>query len=156
MSNHIRQFTGKKTAVVPTEKAHGGLGCSAHNCPLTGTMSHSTGGGGSFHCWAHDRIEEPSQWPYLTQGINENMWLFKVSDRVMTMPLYDLETVKNLEIENYLKSKDREDLCRGMKNDGQWSARCQTEPRTFWVMRLRNAAYKAAFEYVQANWSRAA
>jgi len=130
-----------------------GLGCSANGCPLTGTISDSTGGG-NWKCWAHDRLEEASQWPYLTRGINDNRWLFNLADRIATMPPYDIEQ-KAGEVASYLKSRDRADLCRA-KNEGQWSERCAIEPRANWTMRLRNAAYSAAFEYVRENWSRAA
>lgn len=40
-----------------------GPGCIANNCLLVGTVSDSTKGG-PFHCWAHDRLQEASQWPF--------------------------------------------------------------------------------------------
>jgi hypothetical protein len=123
-----------------------GLGCVAHNCPLVGAISNSTHGG-PFHCWAHDRLQEASQWPFLTHGINENLWLFRVAEKVACMSIFDLERKQN-EIHDYLRGRGRADLCR-LKNDGE-------EPRPYWANRLRNAAYSAAMEYVKANWSRAA
>ena len=150
----VATFTGKrKGEVAPVEESSSGLGCSAHDCPLTGTMSDSPGGG-NWKCWAHDRLEEASQWPYLTRGIHEHRWLFNLADRIATMPPYNLEQ-KQPEITTYLKSRDRADLCR-MKNEGEWSERCAMEPRANWAIRLRNAAYSAAMDYVKANWSRAA
>lgn len=131
---------------------HQGRGCIANNCPLVGSISN--GSGGPFHCWAHDRLEESSQWPFLTQGINENLWLFKVADRVATLPLYDLER-KQAEIAAYLAGRGMPELAR-MKNDGTWSERISHEPRSAWVGRLRNAAYKAAFDYVMQHWFRSA
>ena len=98
---------------------------------------------------------EATQWPYLTQGIRNNQWLFRVAEKIATMPLYDLEK-KSIEIDSYLKSQGRSDLCRIKKNEGEWSDRCEIEPRINWMARMRNAAYKAAFEYVECNWSRAA
>lgn len=149
----IRQFADRKEQQETTEPQASTLACCAHNCPLPGTISRSTSGG-NWHCWAHDALEEPTQWPYLTQGINENRWLFRVADKIATMPWYDLQN-KQREIENYLRGQNREDLCR-MKNDGQFSERCDQEPVSSWIGRLRSAAYAAAFDYVQKHWTRAA
>lgn len=143
-------YTGKRAAEeAPVES--NGLGCTAHDCPLCGTISDSPSGG-NWKCWAHDRLEEASQWPYLTRGIQENRWLFNFADRITTMPLYDLEQ-KAEEIAGFLKSRDREDLCR-LKNDGQFSERCAMEPHSMWANRLRSAAFNAAFSYVKSNWAR--
>lgn len=147
-------FTGKrKGEESPAQEKTSGLGCMAHDCPLTGTISDSTAGG-NWKCWAHDRLEEASQWPYLTKGIHENRWLFSLADRIATMPPYDLEK-KAHEISSYLKARGREDLCR-RDNDGSWSERVEHEPRAFWAGRLRGAAYEAAFSHVRNEWSRAA
>ena len=142
-------MTEKKTG---SEQIHG-PGCVANGCPMVGTISNSTHGG-PFHCWAHDRMQEASQWPFMTHGITENLWLFKVAERVACMPLIDLDR-KQSEIANYLAGRGRPELARA-KNAGEWSERCEFEPRSSWVGRLRNAAYSAAMEHVKANWSRAA
>lgn len=148
----IRQFTDKPEQEKTESPSRHWLSCSAHNCPLVGVYGPI---GSAGHCWAHDRLEEASQWPYLTNGIRNNQWLFRVAEKIATMPMYDLEQ-KASEIDSYLRAQGRSDLCR-MKNDsGQWSERLAIEPRSSWMSRLRNAAYKAAFEYVEANWSRAA
>lgn len=147
----IRQFTDKPEQQQPAQHVHG-IGCSAHNCPLVGVYGPI---GGAGHCWAHDRLEEASQWPYLTQGIRNNQWLFRVAEKIATMPLYDLEQ-KSKEIDSYLRAQGRADLCRQANDKGEWSERLTVEPRPSWLSRLRNAAYKAAFEYVESNWSRAA
>lgn len=149
----IKQFTDKpaKDEIQQEPKTHGYL-CGAHNCPLTAVYGQI---GGTGHCWAHDRLQEATQWPYLTQGIRNNQWLFRVAEKIATMPLYDLEK-KAAEIDAYLRGQGREDLCRMKKNTGEWSERCEIEPRINWMARMRNAAYKAAFEYVECNWSRAA
>lgn len=149
----IRQFTDRPEQEQRPEPPHThGLGCSAHNCPLVGVYGQI---GGPGYCWAHDRLQEATQWPFLTQGIRNNQWLFRVAEKIATMPLYDLEK-KSSEIDAYLKSQGRADLCRIKKNEGEWSERCEIEPRINWMARMRNAAYKAAFEYVECNWSRAA
>ena len=147
----IKQFTDKpeQQRAVVEQHSHG-LGCIAHNCPLVGVH----GANGGWVCWAHDRLEEASQWPYLTQGIRNNQWLFRVADKVAGMPLYDLEQ-KAAEIAAYLVQQGRSDLVR-MKNDGSFSERCELEPRTNWAMRLRSAAYAKAVEYINDNWTRAA
>jgi len=136
----------------PESTSGHGRGCLAHGCQLARVFSNSTGG--EFHCWAHDRLREPSQWPFLTQGITENLWLFRVAERVACMPLFDLDR-KQSEIGSYLAGRGRPELAR-LKNTGEWSDRCPDEPRSYWVGRLRNAAFKAAMEYVNRNWSRAA
>ena len=148
----IKQFTDKpaKDENQQEPKTHGYI-CSAHNCPLTAVYGQI---GGAGHCWAHDRLDEATQWPYLTQGIRNNQWLFRVAEKIATMPLCDLEN-KTPEIHAYLQSQGRSDLCR-LKNEGKFSDRVEMEPRTNWIARMRNAAYKAAFEYVECNWSRAA
>lgn len=138
-----------------TEKTpNQGLGCIAHGCQLVGVFSNSSGAGSQFHCWAHDQLREPSKWPFLTQGITENLWLFKVAEKVACMPLMDLEK-KQSEISAYLAGRGRPELAR-QKNTGEWSERLTEEPRTSWVGRLHNAAFKAAMGYVDANWSKAA
>jgi hypothetical protein len=142
MRRHITQFTGKKEPHDYADKESGGLNCSAHGCPLVGAISRSTAGG-NWRCWAHDSIDDPFQWPAITEGINENLWLFRVAERVATMPPYELETQKAEEIANYLKSRGRKDLCR-LKNDGAGSDRVELEPRPYWSMRLRHAAFAAA------------
>lgn len=90
----------------------------------------------------------------LTQGITENLWLFKVAERVACMPPVDLDR-KQSEIATYLAGRGRPELARA-KNAGEWSERCVWEPRSAWAGRLRNAAYALAIENVKANWSRAA
>lgn len=139
---------------VPDHQQSQGIGCIAHGCQLVGVISNSSGAGSQFHCWAHDRIREPSQWPFMTQGINENLWLFKVAERVACMPLFDLEK-KQSEISNYLSGRGRPELSR-QKNTGEWSERLSEEPRSAWANRLRNAAFKAAMAYVESNWRHAA
>ena len=151
----IRQFADRNEQQQEAPEQQGSsLACCAGNCPLTGTISTSTRGG-NWRCWAHDRLEEASQWPYLTNGINQNLWLFRLAEKIVTMPGYDMEKLKAKEIESYLKSRGHAELCR-QKNTGQFPERCEFEPRSAWATRLRNAAYAAAFSYVADNWSRAA
>jgi hypothetical protein len=118
-----------------------GRGCIADGCPLAGTMSNSTKGG-PFHCWAHDRLLEAYHWPAMTKAINDNLWIFRVAEKVACMSLFDLERKQN-DIHAYLRGRGRDDLCR-LKNDGEWSDRCAEEPRPYWAIRLRNAAYSVA------------
>lgn len=127
-----------------------GFGCAAHGCPLPGVFSDATDGSGDYRCWAHDRSEESSQWPYLSQGIKLNGWLFKLAERVSTMPLYDIEQYSQA-IEKYLDAKGRPDLNR-LQNDGRWPEALTHEPRPYWVQRLRGAAFKAAMAYVDEHW----
>lgn len=156
MTTHIRQFTGKKAAPRQAESAEFSMACCAHNCPLVGTISPSTGGG-SWRCWAHDRLEEASQWPYLTQGINENMWLFTAADHVLGMTPFDLERPGKAEdIGDRFAARGRPELRRLLARPEHVVWRTETEPRTAWVVRIRAAAFNAAWDYVKANWSRAA
>jgi hypothetical protein len=148
-------FTGKKGAdAASDEQSHHGNGCIGHNCPLRGTISDSPAGG-NWKCWAHDRLEEASQWPYLTHGINENLWLFKVADRVATMTPVDIDAGgKQAEVDLYLRSRNRDDLVRQV-NRGEYSERVKLEPIEHWRRRLREAAYALAKGYVDEQWTRA-
>jgi len=139
----IPTFSGKKTPVQASKSESGGLGCSAHGCPLVGTISKSTAGG-NWLCWAHELTEEAHLWPEVTRGIEDNRWLFSVADRIAVMSSVELERNGKLEeINNYLASRNRKDLIR-MKNNGEWSERIEMEPLPYWRMRLRHAAYAAA------------
>lgn len=139
---------------VPNQHHSQGLGCIAHGCPLPGTLSDSVKGGGGFQCFAHDRLLESGKYGLLTQGIKENLWLFKVAERVACMPIIEIDN-KQSEIAAYLAGRGRPELAR-MANTGEWSERCRYEPRPNWAIRLRNAAYNAAMAYVEANWQCAA
>ncbi len=132
----------------PEQKSQG-LGCCADGCPLVGTISPSTSGG-NWRCWAHDRLQEPSQWGYLTGGITANLWLFKLADRINTMPLGEMEG-QGHKITAFLEAKGRPDLVR--LKDAAFDRTASIEPRHAWVMRLRNAAYAAAFAMVEQNWT---
>lgn len=125
--------------------------CVAHGCPLVGSISDATDGSGAYRCWAHDRAEESSQWPYLTAGIRANAWLFRMADKVMWVPLYEVERSAG-PIEEYLTTKGRSDLQR-TQNDGRWPDTLTHEPRSFWVQRLRGAAFEAAMGYVSEHWT---
>lgn len=132
-------------------KEHRGFGCCAHGCPLPGVTSDATDGSGEYRCWAHDRAEEAGQWPYLTQGIRGNLWLFRLVERVGNMPLYDLERAAT-SIDDYILSKGRPDLRRA-QNDGSWPEQLPLEPRPEWVQRMLNAAFSEAMGYVYEHWS---
>jgi hypothetical protein len=141
---------GGKSESGEADSEHRGFGCVAHGCPLPGVFSDSTTGGGDWRCWAHDRAEDSSQWPFLTQGIKLNGWLFRLADKVAAAAPYDLER-NALSIECYLAQKGRADLSR-QKNTGEWPETLTHEPRSYWVQRLRGAAFKAAMAYVDEHW----
>lgn len=136
----------------PQEKQGGhGLGCQAHGCPMIGVYGRI---GDPGTCWAHDRLREAEHWPLLTQGINANLWLFKVAEKIACMPLQDLDK-QAATIDTYLKNQGRSDLCR-QKNDGTYPERCAMEPRINWAIRLRNAAYSKASESFSVKKAKAA
>ena len=117
------------------------LACCADGCPLPGTFAPSISPKpGDWRCWAHDRLEEPSQWPFLTQGINGNLWLFRLAARIASIPMYDLER-NEIAIRRYLAERGRADLQR------------EAEPVASWVSRICNAAFAAAFEHVEQHWT---
>jgi hypothetical protein len=43
--------------------------CAAHDCPLPGSMSHSTNGGGSFYCRYHFREPDFMKWPKISEDL---------------------------------------------------------------------------------------
>ncbi|MCA3109855.1 MAG: hypothetical protein ING91_19370 [Rhodocyclaceae bacterium] len=55
--------------------------CAAHGCPLPGTHSDSTTGGGSWVCAAH-RTAATSDWQAVTHRIRENGWLCALVARI--------------------------------------------------------------------------
>jgi hypothetical protein len=133
----------------------------ANDCPLAGTISDNTLGGGPWKCWAHDRVHEASQWPWLTQGIRANLWLFEIADLAGRIPLFDLEQRHgDKRIDEFLERRGRPDLMRWRKSplppeaarNPYWNRETADEPRPFWVKRLRNAAFDAAWEVVRENW----
>lgn len=132
------------------ERKSQGLGCCAHGCKLAGVFSDSVKGGGNFRCWAHDRIDNPRYWDFLTTGINENFLLFRFADRLLTTPLFVLETKKKGEAKtgeqkanDYLVMNGFPELAR-KENTGQWSDRITKEPLQNWVGRIRIAAFDLA------------
>lgn len=64
--------------------------------------------------------------------------------------MYDLER-SALAIDHYLAEKGRKDLSRHV-NAGEWPGTLAHEPRSYWVQRLRGAAFKAAMAYVDGHW----
>lgn len=145
----VKPVRNRKPPAEKPENEGRGLLCVAHNCPLVGTISDSTAGG-NWKCWAHDRLDDPKQTPFLTQGINDNIWIFNFQNRVITMPQYDLSK-KRGEIENFLRAKGKEFLIQ-KPNTGEWPANLKYEPWPFWICRIRAEAYKMAFDYVVQHW----
>lgn len=132
-----RQFTDSGEHDERKQESQG-RGCCAVGCPNAGTISDSTKGG-PFRCWAHDRMSDGAYWGLLTKGIEENIWIFKVANRVAHLPLYELEE-KAYEIDNYLASQNRTDLRRK-----------EGETCPDWIGRLRHAAFEAASSEAKAR-----
>jgi hypothetical protein len=53
----------------------------ARDCPLPGTVSDSTKGGGPWTCSAHRRAA-PEQWPAISERANANPWLLRAWTRL--------------------------------------------------------------------------
>lgn len=156
MTGHIRQFTGRKVATTEPENKEFSLACCAHGCPLVGTISASTKGG-SWHCWAHDRLEKAEHWPLLTRWINDNLWLFHAADHLLKMSPYDFDRPgETSRIDARLSARGRDDLRRLMTRPEHARWRTQSEPRVEWAARIRNAAYMEAFDHIRSTHGEAA
>jgi hypothetical protein len=105
----------------------GGERCLARDCPLPGTVSDSTKGGGPWTCSAHRRAA-PEQWPAISERANAEPWLWRALARIA----HDGET---------------EDLARKVSefcvNRGMSDLRYQPEHETVkqWAYRLRANAW---------------
>jgi len=55
--------------------------CLARGCPLPGTVSDSTKGGGPWTCSAHRRAA-PEQWPAISERASANLWLMRAWARL--------------------------------------------------------------------------
>ena len=65
-----------------TQPASGGAErCMAHGCPLPGTVTDSTKGGGPWTCSPHRRAA-PDQWPAISERANANPWLLRALARI--------------------------------------------------------------------------
>jgi len=125
-------FRDQESSRPEPDRKSQGRGCCAHDCPLPGVFSDSTKASNDYRCWAHDRMVDGAYWGLLTKGIQENIWLFRVAEKVTAKSLIELEA-EEVTINTYLRANNREDLTRHPK-----------EPRMQWVGRMRNAAYEAS------------
>lgn len=105
----------------------GGEKCLARDCPLPGTVTDSTKGGGPWTCSAHRRAA-PEQWPAISERANAEPWLWRALNRIA----WDGESVE-------LAVKVSE-FC---VNRGLGDLRYQPEYETVkqWAYRLRRDAF---------------
>lgn len=55
--------------------------CIAHGCPLPGTVTDSTKGGGPWTCSPHRRAA-PDQWPAISERANRAPWILRALTRL--------------------------------------------------------------------------
>jgi hypothetical protein len=64
--------------------------CLARGCPLPGTVTDSTKGGGPWTCSAHRRAA-PDQWDAISQRASRSVWILRALSRLSTdAPTTDL------------------------------------------------------------------
>lgn len=83
-------------------------GCAAYGCPLEGSISHSTTGGGPWFCASHfgTRPEDRDQ---ITAKIRANVWLIRFALRIQRIDPVDWEKAKP-QAEAYCHQHHRPDL----------------------------------------------
>lgn len=83
-------------------------GCAAYGCPLDGSISHSTTGGGPWFCASHfgTRPEDRDQ---ITAKIRANLWLIRFALRVERIDPTEWEKAKP-QADAYCRQHNRPDL----------------------------------------------
>jgi hypothetical protein len=101
--------------------ANGAERCLAAGCPLPGTTSDSTKGGGPWTCSAHRRAA-PDQWPAVSQRAASMPWLWRALNRIATEGVTaDFAS----QVSRVCRDRDLADLAFDPANEGlhQWGHR---------------------------------
>lgn len=83
-------------------------GCAAYGCPLNGSISHSTTGGGPWFCAHHFDVKAESR-DQVTVKIRANLWLIRFTLRIQHIDPYDWEKAKP-QADAYVRQHNRPDL----------------------------------------------
>lgn len=80
---------------VPSHAHSDNSGCYAAGCPLPGTWSDSTKGDGPWFCYLHSSVKA-SRRDEVTGKIHENVWIYRLYERVMKSDPTQWTNVKQL------------------------------------------------------------
>jgi len=102
--------------------------CIARGCPLRGSASNSTRGGGRWVCSAHRRAQ-PWTWPAVTARIRTHGWLFDLLGRCYEIGIMELSADDGLRVSAALTDRGLPSLA--------W--RGHDEPLQEWVRRFEGS-----------------